>query len=317
MDDELGDVLGDVLMEVLAGGAPRAAADVASWWPAQRAVMAAAGSPFEAAARGGARADRLGWAFAAGYEAALWALWPARDRAVPAALCATEPGGLHPRALATELRDGALFGEKTFVTLGSHAEELLVLARAGEAAEGAEREAGRVPLVLASVAADAEGVALEALGPTPFVPEIPHAAVRFDGAAATVLPGDGWADHVRPFRTVEDVHVHAAFVAWLTASGRRFRWPEALAERGAALLLALCALSAADPSAPATHLALAGVIAQTRALVEAAEPRWADAPEEDARRWRRDRPLLDVAGKARAKRRAKAWARLCADAPRR
>ena len=58
-----------------------------------------------------------------------------------------------------------------------------------------------------------------------------------------------------------------------------------------------------------THLSLAGVIAQTRDVVEALEPCWQSASAESAGRWARDRRLLEIAGKARAARRERAWAR--------
>lgn len=267
------------------------------------------GSAFEAAVRGGALADRLGYAFVAGYEAALSALLPSRDRARAAALCATEAGGAHPRAIATTIAGGALNGEKTFVTLGEHAEALYVLAR-----EAGERDAeGRPRLVLVCVDRSASGVAITPLPPAPFVPEIPHAKVSFTEVRAFErLPGDGWADYVRPFRTVEDLHVHAALVGWLAAIAVRNDWPREAIARAAAVLLSLRELSTRDPSSPLTHLALAGVIDLARALVRDLEPAWRSAGEEERARWERDRPLLDVAGKARAARLERAWERIAA-----
>lgn len=279
--------------------APEATDDVATWWAEQRALAAGCESPWEAAVRGGARVDRLGFAFAAGYEAALWRLLPTRDRARAAALCATEAGGVHPRAIEATFEGGVLDGEKTFVTLGTHAEELLVLAREGE-------RDGRPALALVRVRADAAGVTLTPLPATPFVPEIPHASVRFEGAPAERVEGDGWADHVRPFRTVEDVHVHAALLGWLVRVGRRWGFAPGPLERALSILLGLEVLSRADPSARATHLALAGAIDETRAVVERCD--WSSAPEADRRRWERDRRLLDVASGARAARRDKARA---------
>lgn len=299
------------LDEALRGPPARRFDDVAGWWAAQGRIQRSAASPWEAAVRGGAVADRVGWAFAAGYQAALWALRPdGHDRSRPAALCATEAGGVHPRAIATTW-DGALRGAKTFVTLGPHAEVLLVLARdardlANEPAVEGPRT--RVPLVLVACRRDGPGVAVESLPPAPFVPEIPHGAVTFEGAPGEVLPGDGWADHVRPFRTLEDVHVHAAFVAWAVARGARWGWPRGHRARGASILSALRALADADPSSPAVHVALAGAIDATRAWVE--EAPWDDAPADDRERWARDRPLLEVAGRARASRLAKAWDQL-------
>lgn len=264
------------------------------------ASLPPAQTPFEAAKLGGAHADRLGFAFAAGYEAALFRLLPERDRSKLAALCATEKGGAHPRAIATTFIDGSLRGEKTFVTLADRAEELIVLASAGS-------DGDRNRLVLVRVPAKARGVTLSPLPAAPFVPEIPHASVRFEGVTdVEVFPGDGWIDYVRPFRTVEDIHVHVALIAYLIAAGRRAGWARDPIARAYAILASLEALSPADPSSPRTHLALAGAIDLSRALI--AELDWSHAPDEERMRWERDRFLLDVAGKARALRLEKAWA---------
>lgn len=295
----------DPLGFVLAAPAPIRADDAASFFATYRALTRDAVSPWEAAVRGGALADRLGHAFVAGYEAALAALVPSHDRARAAALCATEPGGAHPRAIATVLDEGLLRGEKAFVTLGDAAEDLYVLAKQGETDEG------RARLVLARVGRDAPGVVVTPLPPLSFVPEIPHASVRFDGARpAEILHGDGWADYVRPFRTVEDVHVHGALLAWLGATAVRHGWPREAVARALALLGALGELARLDPSSPSTHVALAGTIELTRALVRDLEPAWQAAPEDDRIRWTRDRALLDVAAKARAARLERAWERI-------
>jgi len=294
-----------VLDEVLRPPAPSAYEGVEAFFQDHRARAEAAATPWEAAIRGAVRADRLAWAFAAGYEAALWALLPARRHDRPAALCATERGGAHPRAIATRLEGGVLTGEKTFVTFGAHAEELFVLAKVGEGA------GGRAELSLLSVPASAAGVEVRPLPALPFVPEIPHASVRLDGVRELdVLEGDGWADYVRPFRTVEDAYVLAAATAWLTASGRRFGFPPEHAERGLSILSALAHLSAADPSAPSTHLSLAGLFGESAAWIAAHEPDWRRAPSDDRARWERDRPLLSVASSARDRRRRRAWERL-------
>ncbi|MCB9595869.1 MAG: acyl-CoA dehydrogenase [Sandaracinaceae bacterium] len=265
--------------------------------------MALDRAPRDAALALGARADRIAYAFAGGYGAALDALLPDRDRARTAALCATEAGGVHPRAIQTELRDGRVHGDKTFVTLADHADDLLVLAKVGD------DDAGRPRLVLARVDAKSDGVALEPLPEMPFVPEIGHASVRFDGAAATLLPGDGWDDYVRPFRTVEDIHVHLAFLGWLIASGRRWgAFGDATLEEALAIAAGLHGLAVADPREPATHLALAGAITASARLVEGLD--LDGVPADDRVRWERDRRLLKVAGKAREARRVGAWTRL-------
>jgi hypothetical protein len=113
---------------------------------------------------------------------------------------------------------------------------------------------------------------------------------------------------------VEDIHVHAAVLAYLAREARRLAWPHAWIERAAAALHALRALAAEDPSLPATHIALAGALANGAALIAEADANWQSVSGaehgEAAARWQRDRELLSVAGKARAQRRARAWQRL-------
>src|SRR4051794_21930260 len=95
----------------------------ASW----EALRESAGSTVERAVVGGARADRVGYAFALGYTAAVEAL--AGD--VSAALCATEDGGNHPQAIETRLVDGRVTGKKAWATLADRADHLLIVARDG------------------------------------------------------------------------------------------------------------------------------------------------------------------------------------------
>src|SRR5690348_2628168 len=103
----------DVLLDrVLRAAPPVTHASIAAFWSAHRDATRGL-PPIERAILGGAAADRLAWAFAAGYAAALRGLVSEAD--LPegdlAALAATEQGGAHPRAIATELRaDGTLHG---------------------------------------------------------------------------------------------------------------------------------------------------------------------------------------------------------------
>src|SRR3954463_13200124 len=90
------------------------------------------GTTVARAAIGGARADRVGYAFALGYEAALEALTGARGAS---AFCVTEAGGNHPRAIRTALVDGKVTGEKAWAPLADRATHLLVVAREGTGAD--------------------------------------------------------------------------------------------------------------------------------------------------------------------------------------
>lgn len=286
-----------------------------AWWDATAPRRDAWEAPFDRALAGGACADRLGFAFAAGYAEALRVLVPALPPGAITALCATEEGGAHPRAIRTRLEEVApgrleLTGKKKWATVASEASSLLVVASVGE-------EGGKNRLRVVRVRADAPGVRLVASA-APFVPEIPHAEVELAGVAvaeADVLPGDGYDAYLKPFRTIEDLHVHAALAGYLLGVTRRRGLPRELAERVLVLAAAARALAAADPAAAATHAALAGVIDLAQRLVAELEPAWEAAARGDDggdgaaewARWQRDRGLLRVAGNARAARRARAW----------
>ncbi|MFN7951224.1 MAG: acyl-CoA dehydrogenase family protein [bacterium] len=285
-----------------------------AWWQSIRAETADWRVPVDRAIARGALADRVAFAFAAGYQAALARLVPAIPEERVVSLCVTEAKGNHPRALETTLVRAAagtlrLNGRKSWATHSPHATELLVAARAGLAADG------RPAIKLVRVRGDAPGVTVEPMHGIAFVPEISHGAVTLDEVAVAdddVLPGDGYADYVKPFRTVEDVHVAAALGAHLTRLAFVFDWPRDLREDLLAHLVALRGLALADPRAIATHLALGGVFRDQGRLLVAIDPCWARVDDATRARWERDRALLAVAGSAREKRLEAAWTRLSA-----
>jgi acyl-CoA dehydrogenase len=250
--------------------------------------------PLSRAILSGFAADRMGWAFAGGYQAAGRQLLGSLPEEEVFALCATEHRGGHPNTIETHLHGGRLTGAKTFVTMGPHATLLLVVASTGR------DHRGRNQLKVALVSPDAAGVRLEA-GPTlPFVPEVPHGSAHFeDVTPELVLDGDGYTDYLKPFRTIEDVHVHAALLGYLVQVGRRNAWPP---EQIEALLVIISALSplSASPHRPGVHRVLGGVLAQSSVLLE----HLGTLPmEPDVRaRWERDQPLLRIAASARATR---------------
>lgn len=255
---------------------------------------------------GGFLADRLGWAFASGYQAAGEAAFGAHLTGArrPTALCATEAGGAHPRAIATTLVDGRVDGTKAFVTLGPFAERLLVVASTGEVD-------GQNQLKVALVDARHPGVSLHATPELPFTPELPHASVELrDVPALIVLPGDGYTAYLKPFRTIEDTHVHLALCGYQLQVARRCGFGADLVAALAAQALALTAIARRDPASPATHVALGGAIASAETLIERCAPAWSQVDGVVHARWTRDQGLLRVAGGARARRLEVAWARL-------
>jgi hypothetical protein len=295
---------GKTLSALVGAREPRGVASLGDFLSTLRGI---GGAPFEAALEGGALADRTGYAFVAGIRAAFDALFPGVSRAEIPALCATEAQGAHPRTIATRLDEaaGTVTGEKRFATLAPVADVLLVLAKAGE-------EAGRNVLRVARVDPHAPGVRIEPMPELGFAPEVPHATIVFDGApVAGVLEGDGFERYVKPFRTLEDLHVMAAILAYVTVEARARGWPQAILEDALSAIASLRGISELAALDPSAHVALAGALRATRGVLEAADRCFAEAPsDEAAKRWARDRPLASVAERARGQRLEVAWRRL-------
>lgn len=284
----------------------------AAWWARHRAVTRDAERPIDAAILAGFAADRLGYAFGSGYQAALRALVPDLPADQVASICVTERGGGHPRAIETRLEpvpEGGyrITGHKRWATLGEEAGVLLVVASAGD--DGA----GKKLLRVARVDGAAPGVKRTPMPEPPFTPEIAHDEIALEGVCVgedALLPGDGFTRYVKPFRTTEDLHVQAAVYAYAIREIRAHELPRALITRFTALLTAVRALAESDPAAPEVHVALAGVLDLARVALDDLTRAWQRSESPAHARWERDRPLLSIAGKAREQRLAKAWERL-------
>ncbi|MFS8066507.1 MAG: acyl-CoA dehydrogenase family protein [Byssovorax sp.] len=290
-------------------------ASMSAWWERHQAIVARGGATIDHAILGGFAADRLGYAFASGYQAALRQLAPDLPADRLASLCVTERGGGHPRAIESQLTpvtpDGEellLRGSKRWATISDVAGVLLVAATLG-----APDDRGRPRIRVVRVEADLPGVAIAPMPPTPFTPEILHGELRFDDVrveASALLPGDGYERYIKPFRTLEDLHVNGALFGYLLGEARRGGSPRALLERLAALLTTLRALAASDPSDAGVHVALAGALHTAGPLVTDLEASWALAAGPSYALWQRDRLLLGIAESARARRLERAWSRL-------
>lgn len=178
-------------------------------------------APFELAVLGGRAMATPGLAFLIGYQAALRVLWPSAPAAL-GALCATERRSVRPADMHSRLEGLRVTGRKDFVTAGLEAEWLLVAARCEAAGESAQ-------LKLAVVYPGEPGVTLEALPTLPLMPEVGHARLTLQHAACELLAGDGWDAYVKPFRSLEDLYVLAALVAWLYGVGQECAWPPGVA----------------------------------------------------------------------------------------
>ena len=298
----------DAIGFILKSGAEAApCADVAAWWPRFRDTARTWRNPMDRAIVAGFSADRVGWAFASGYQAALHALFPGAPEDRICALCVTEEAGNTPKAIQATLINNKLNGAKKWTTLGPDGALFFVAVKTGESQ-------GRPEIRIAKASSTQPGITIELMPETKFVPEVPHARLKFENVAIAddaLLPGDGYEQYVRPFRTVEDLHVHGAILAYLVREARRLRWPEKWIERTLSVLFTMERLTGENPSAPSTHLALAGTFATSAELLRESEGYWKNAGSDPAAaRWDRDRDLLKVAGGIREQRTKRAWERL-------
>lgn len=289
-------------------GLPPAPADLAAW----RAIFRPQANTFLSALDAGLAAGQLAFCFAGGYQSALRVLLPSLPADAFGALLVTEGKRQRPDDILTALTplgDGRfrLDGEKSWVAGGSAATHLLVLARQDVDADGRRRSS----LVL--LPPGAHGVTLEDRPPAGFLDAVPHARARFDGVeidASMLLPGDGWRDHARPFRTIEDIHVSTAIAAHLALTGLRRDWPHTLLATLLAALDRLGQCAARDASDPHTHLLLAGAEQELALVAAQVTALLANADDEMARDWRANGMVMALAAPARAKRLAKAIALL-------
>jgi hypothetical protein len=255
--------------------------------------------PIERCLWKGLRCDRLAWAFFTGYQEAIRRLLPGLPATIICAMAITEPGGNHPRDIRTWIvpadRGYRLNGEKRFISGSAHADRLFVAASTGI-------KDGRNRIRMVRVDRNAAGLTVTPMPPLPFIPEVAHGTVLFKDVfvpSEQVMEGDGYTGMIKPFRTIEDLHVMGAVLGHLLGTARRFGWPTEIIEQVSILILAACALARQDPVSPATHVAAGGLFQQFDALVAAIDPLWAGTDSETARRWTRDKPVLTVADRVR------------------
>lgn len=284
------------------------AQDVASWQTLAHRQYTHWPTPAERAVAGGFCSLNLGTAFTFGYQSALQAIAPDVVDYNAASFCVTESGGNKPSAITTALRSTpegwSLTGQKSFVSGAEHARRLLVAASVGQ------DDRGRNKLAMVMVDTHQPGVKITALPSLPFAPDISHGSVQFDNVAVTaqqLLPGDGYSDYVKPFRTVEDIHVCCAVLGYSVRIARSIPVPSALLEELLALVQLHRSLAKQPADTASTHLALAGARSLLEPTLLRLETALADSDPVQCQIWRRDKALLNVAAKARAQRTTKAW----------
>jgi hypothetical protein len=266
-------------------------------------------SPWARAIVAGYQANCVGFAFVSGYQSALHALVPSLPKGQLSALCVTEKGGNHPRAIQSTLTSKSdtyeLTGSKSFITGGTMADTLLVAAGINE------QQDGHPVLKLVKIDSNLHGISINTMPALSFVPQIEHATVQFQSVKCSkdsVLPGDGYTDYVKPFRTIEDIYVGLALCSYLLQVSLRINASRATTKSVMACIASHAALAQTDPKSPATHLMLDGARQQMEQLLPPLETQWEARHKESYKCWERDKALLSVAAAAREKRTDTAWA---------
>lgn len=171
----------------------------------------------------GAASPLPSYAFAAGYQMAI--CWMMERNQLPRpptgiyALAASEAQGAHPRAIRClyDPDEKKLTGQKSFVTMATITDTLLVVALRGK------QTGSRPDLAVVKQDIMAPGIKIGARLDVSFMPEIEHCPVAFwvEGIQSEqVLPGDGYSDWLKPFRAAEDASVAAALCGWIWRAGR-------------------------------------------------------------------------------------------------
>lgn len=269
---------------------------------------------------GGFLADRPAWAMVAGHQGAVRRLaWECDGlHLMPeggiVAFCASEEGGAHPRAVRSSLvatadGDFRLNGQKRWATLAPSATALLLIASVG-------RDGDRNRLRSLCVSSDRPGIGISPMDLGKRVtanPEVRHAVIDLNDvpvARAELLGGDGYADAIKPFRTIEDLYIGAAMTAYNLALARRWGWPAEAVEDLLLLLAAAEALAFGPLDQPAAHLGVAALGRATARVRDAHAGYWDLVEGEAAAAWRRATVGGGVAARAKELRRQAAWRRL-------
>lgn len=209
--------------------------------------------PFEKAIYGGFTCQQFSFAFMAGYQAALEHMFPTIAPNQLKALCVSEEKGGHPKAIQTTLSNNQLNGLKTYITAGSDVEHLLILCKTDKVVNG------RTQLKMVHVPKDAEDMEVTNFE-LAFMKEVKHGKLSIKGtpiAESQILAGDGFSDYTKPFRTLEDICVSAAYQAMLLRQAIDYKWDGHLRDQLLLNIYTLKNLLSLPLLAAETHLLLA------------------------------------------------------------
>ena len=183
--------------------------------------------PIDRAIFGGFQVQQFSFAFMAGYQAALEQMFPTVAPNELKALCVSEKDGNHPKAITTLLTDNKITGLKTYVTAGSEVKHLIVLCKTDEVLND------RPVLKMIYLPNPTESIQISDFE-LPFMQEVKHGKLSLNGAkinSEQILEGDGYTDYTKPFRTLEDICVGAAYQAMLLRQAFDCNWDADLRDK--------------------------------------------------------------------------------------
>ena len=268
--------------------------------------------PIDRAILGGRLSLNVGFAFAAGYQSAIEALFKPEDTLL-SSFCVTEEQGNHPRAIETRLFEdtGKLYlsGHKKFVSGANDSQRLYIACRDERKGDGADALGWPIIKMLA-VDAKTQGLEIQAMPALGFVPEVSHGKVKLHNVQITeeqICSGDGYLNYVKAFRSFEDLHVLAAITAYRLAEAIEGKWPIVTLEAHISLILAIRTLSEMDLNKSTAHIGIAACRSQLNELITSTNSLFEKSNLVSYKNWCRDQVLLNIAKAAHQKRTRRAW----------
>ncbi len=284
------------------------AIDPLDWWRLVSAELVRDQSTIDYAILAGCRAPAASHVFAAGYQCALNYIQPGIAGNETCSFAVTEAGGGHPREIKTQITKcetgWTITGTKTFVTMGTRASRAIVAVRSGE------KEDGRPDLRMVVVDFRLPGVQRTEIQDLPFLGNLGHAIVELADvriSESDVLPGDGYARYIKPFRTIEDLHVVAAAAGYALSVCCRTAADQNSISMMLAILANIRAFVGIDLTDWGAHLALDDVLRRFTSLSGELATQFEQLSPVERDGWLRDGAALQVASRARKQRAESAW----------
>jgi acyl-CoA dehydrogenase len=217
---------------------------------------------FEKAVFSGFSSVQLSFAFLSGYEAACYFISKKRLSCV----CATEKTkgspskSINTRITKMDENFSMLKGEKSFVTFGEYSKYLLIFAKDDDSI---------VRCVLLN--SNQQGIEFESPDKKlNFLNEIPHSKIKLDLKISNdcILKGDGYIHYLKPFRTIEDIHVFGSFLGYFIRVGRLSNWDQSLLIKMLKLIILLNNSIQFNLLSPVNHLILNEIHEEFKSILE-------------------------------------------------